>query len=123
MIPKQEDFDRKYNVRMPRTNGVTMLNSQLALNSLEKSYHEIDRMVFFSDKERLELSTKIRSRLLELSILLNDNPIDEDNRETVKYIAFLISKLDKARNKDDFLIVINEKLNEVNNKIKKGTIK
>ena len=119
MVPKQEDFDRRYNVRMPRTNGETMLNSHLALNSLENSYHEIDRMVFFSDKERLELSTKIRSKLLELTILLNDNPIDEDNRETVKYIAFLISKLEKARNKDNFLIVINEKLNEVNREIKR----
>ena len=114
MVPKKDI----YNVAAPRTFGDSPLNSHLALNSLEDCYHEIDRIVFFSDNERLELAKRIRSNLLDLSIKLNKTAIDEDKREEIKYIAFLINKLEKARNKDEYLIAINEKLNDINNKIK-----
>ena len=116
MVPKKDI----YNVAAPRTFGDSPLNYHLALNSLEDCYHEIDRMVFFSDNDRLELSKDIRNNLLELSILLGEKAIDEEKREDVKYIAFLINRLEKVRNKDEYLVVINEKLIEVSNKIKEN---
>ena len=120
MVPKKDI----YNVEAPRTFGDSPLNSHLALRSLEDCYHEIDRIVFFSDKERLELAKNIRTNLLDLSIMLDKEAIDEQKREDIKYIAFLINRLEKVRNKDEYLIVINEKLIDVNNKIKgKGATK
>jgi len=120
MVPKKDIF----NVNGPRTFGDSQLNSHLALNSLEDTYHEIDRIVFFSDNERLELAKKIRTNLLDLSIMLKKEAIDEEKREDIKYIAFLINRLEKVRNKDEYLVVINEKLIEVSNKInEKGATK
>ena len=119
----QEEFDRKYNVRMPRTKGETKLNSHLALKSLENTYHEIDRIVFFSDNERLELAQSIRTKLLDLSNKLADYPIDEDNRETVKYIAFLINKLEKVKDKDEYMLFIDETLDKIIKNAQKGPAK
>ena len=113
MVPKKDI----YNVSCPRTFGDSPLNSHLALNSLENCYHEIDRVVFFSDNERLELAKAIRTNLLDLSIKLNETAIDEEKREEVKYIAFLINKIEKARNKDEYLIVIDEKLKVILNEL------
>lgn len=117
MVPKKDI----YNVSYPKTFGDSQLNSHLALNSLEDTYHEIDRIVFFSDNERLELAKIIRTKLLDLSILLNQKAINEDQREEVKYIAFLIKKLEKARNKDEYLVVIDSELTNILNKLDKKT--
>ena len=119
----QEEFNKKYNVRMPRTKGETKLNSHLALKSLENTYHEIDRIVFFSDNERLELAQSIRTKLLDLSNKLADYPIDEDNRETVKYIAFLINKLEKVKDKDEYMLFIDETLDKIIKNAQKGPAK
>jgi hypothetical protein len=119
----QEEFDKKYNVRMPRTKGETKLNSHLALKSLENTYHEIDRIVFFSDNERLELAQSIRTKLLDLSNKLADYPIDEDNRETVKYIAFLINKLGNVKDKDEYMLFIDETLDKIIKNAQKGPAK
>ena len=119
MVPKKDI----YNVSFPRTNGDSELNSHLALNSLEDSYHEIDRVVFFSDNERYELAEKVRVGLLELKNILKDKAIDEDKRERVKYIAFLIGKLEKARNKDEYLRAIDNELNLLLNSLNKDNNK
>lgn len=117
MVPKQDIF----NVSFPRTFGDSPLNSHLALNSLENCYHEIDRIVFFSDNERLELAKEIRTNLLDLSIVLNQKAINEERREEVKYIAFLINRLEKAKNKDEYLIVIDSEIKKVLNKLNERT--
>ena len=117
MVPKKD----MYNINYPRTFGDSPLNSHLALNSLEDCYHEIDRVVFFSDNERLELAKIIRTNLLDLSIQLNQKAINEDRREEIKYIAFLINKLEKAKNKDEYLSIIDIELRSVLDKLNSKT--